>query len=205
MRELDKALADIDTIRSQLAAGTSFRGYGPAALVITALLGLVTALAQSLWLDDPAARPEIFIGTWALAAILAAAAVGWEMRRRAHRHHSGLADAMIHQAMEQFLPAAVAGVLLTLVLWWFAREALWLLPGLWQIFVGMGIFAAVRTLPRAVGLVGGWYLVAGLAALAIAAEGRVLSPWLMGVPFIVGQLAMALVIHRASRGSDAES
>ena len=205
MRELDKALADIDTIRSQLAAGTSFRGYGPAALVVTALLGLVTALAQSLWLDDPAARPEIFIGTWALAAILAAAVVGWEMRRRAHRHHTGLADAMIHQAMEQFLPAAAAGVLLTLVLWWFVREALWLLPGLWQVFVGMGIFSAVRTLPRGTALVGGWYLAAGLAVIALTAEARALSPWLMGIPFIIGQLAMAGVIYRATRGTDAEA
>jgi hypothetical protein len=205
MRELDKALADIDAIRSQLAAGTSFRGYGPAALVVTALLALLTSLAQSLWLDDPAASPEIFIGTWALAAVFAAVVVGWEMRRRAHRHHSGLADAMIHQAMEQFLPAAAAGVLLTLVLWWFGREALWLLPGLWQMFVGMGIFAAVRTLPRGSALVGGWYMAAGLAVIALAAEFRALSPWSMGIPFLVGQLAMAAVIYRATRGYDAEA
>ena len=31
MRDLDKALADISAIRSQIAAGTAFRGYGSAA------------------------------------------------------------------------------------------------------------------------------------------------------------------------------
>ena len=36
MRDLDKALADIIAIRSQLAAGTAFRGYGPAAIAATA-------------------------------------------------------------------------------------------------------------------------------------------------------------------------
>ena len=30
MRDLDKALADILAIRNQIAAGTAFRGYGPA-------------------------------------------------------------------------------------------------------------------------------------------------------------------------------
>ena len=36
MRDLDKALADIIAIRSQLAAGTAFAGYGPAAVFATA-------------------------------------------------------------------------------------------------------------------------------------------------------------------------
>lgn len=205
MRELEKALADIDTIRSHLAAGTSFRGYGPAALAVTAALALLTTVVQSLWLESPAARPDLFLGAWALTAVVAAAVLGWELRRRAHRHHSGLADAMIHRAMEQFLPAAAAGVLLTIVLWWFARDAVWMLPGLWPVLVGMGIFAAVRTLPRGTAIVGAWYVAAGLVGLALAAEARTLSPWLMGIPFIAGQLAMAAIVHRASRGSDAEA
>ena len=50
MRDLDKALADIIAIRSQLAAGTAFAGYGPAAIAATAGVALVTAAAQYLWL-----------------------------------------------------------------------------------------------------------------------------------------------------------
>jgi hypothetical protein len=53
MRDLDKALADIFAIRSQIAAGTAFRGYGAAALAGTAALALITTILQSLWLDDP--------------------------------------------------------------------------------------------------------------------------------------------------------
>ncbi len=32
MRDLDEALADIVAIRSQIAAGTAFRGYSPATM-----------------------------------------------------------------------------------------------------------------------------------------------------------------------------
>ena len=40
MRDLDKALADIIAIRSQLAAGTAFRGYGPATIAATSGVAL---------------------------------------------------------------------------------------------------------------------------------------------------------------------
>ena len=56
MRDLDKALADIIAIRSQLAAGTAFRGYGPAAIAATGVVALVTAFLQFHWLDDPTRR-----------------------------------------------------------------------------------------------------------------------------------------------------
>jgi hypothetical protein len=48
MRDLDKALADIFAIRSQIAAGTAFRGYGPATVAATGGLALLTALLQFL-------------------------------------------------------------------------------------------------------------------------------------------------------------
>src|ERR1700716_3362662 len=57
MRDLDKALADIFTIRSQIAAGTAFRGYGPATVAATGGLALLTALVQFLWLPGPNGQP----------------------------------------------------------------------------------------------------------------------------------------------------
>ena len=59
MRDLDKALADIFAIRSQIAAGTAFRGYGPAAVACTGGLALITSLTQHFWLDDTTAQPLV--------------------------------------------------------------------------------------------------------------------------------------------------
>ena len=111
MRDLDKALADILAIRSQIAAGTAFRGYGPATFAATGGIALVTAILQHVWLVNPTGNPEAFFSGWAAAALLSAILIWIEMRARSRRHHSGLADAMIRQAVEQFLPAGVAGVL----------------------------------------------------------------------------------------------
>jgi hypothetical protein len=204
MRDIDKALADIFAIRSQIAAGTAFRGYGPTAIAATGGLALITAAAQFIWLDDPSGQPLIFFAGWAAAAFVSAGIIWVEMQARSHRHHSGLADAMIHQAVEQFLPAAAAGVLLAVMLGRFAPETLWLLPGLWQLLVSLGIFASARSLPRSIKIAGAWYFVAGFTTLMLASEDHALSPWTMGLPFVVGQLLMAAILHFASGDIDAE-
>lgn len=204
MRDLDKALADIFAIRSQIAAGTAFRGYGPATMAATGGLALATALLQFLWLDDPTGHPLTFFAGWAAAALVSGAMVWTEMQARSRRHHSGLADAMIHQAVEQFLPAGVAGVLLAVMLWKFAAETLWMLPGLWQLLVSLGVFASVRSLPRTVAFAGAWYFVAGFSVLLLASQSHALSPWTMGLPFVIGQLLTAAILHVASGETDAE-
>jgi hypothetical protein len=204
MADLDKALADILAIRNQLAAGTAFQGYGPTAVAATALVALITTLLQFLWLDDPTAYPLTFLFGWTAAALVSAALIFVEMRARSLRHHSGLADAMVLQAVEQFLPAGIAGVLLAVTLWKFAPETLWLLPGLWQVLVGLGIFASVRSLPRSVALVGAWYFIAGFTVLMLGSAHHTLSPWTMGVPFVIGQSLMAALLHIASEDTDAE-
>ena len=204
MRDLDKALADIITIRSQIAAGTAFRGYGPAAVAATGGVALVTAVLQYLWLDDPTGHPLTFLFGWAVAAALSALMIWIEMQARSRRHHSGLADAMIHQALEQFLPSGIAGVLLAVVLGKFAPEALWMLPGLWQVVVSLGVFASVRSLPRTVAFAGGWYFVAGFVVLLLGSQNHALSPWTMGLPFVIGQSLMAAILYFASGEADVE-
>ena len=204
MRDLDKALADIIAIRSQLAAGTGFRGYGPATIAATSGIALVTAILQHFLLSDPTANPLAFFFGWGAAALLSAAMIWIEMLARTRRHHSGLADAMIHQAVEQFLPAGIAGVLLAVMLWKFAPETLWMLPGLWQILVSLGLFASVRSLPRTVAFAGAWYFISGFTTVLLASQNHALSPWTMGLPFVIGQLLMATIIHFASGERDAE-
>lgn len=198
MPDLDKALSDIAAIRYQIAAGTAFQGYGPLALATTGGLALVTATAQSVWLGDPNEAPLTFLAGWIATALVAAGVIGSEMLARSRRHHSGLADGLIYTAVEQFLPAGAAGALIALVTCRFAPETVWMLPGLWQVLVSLGLFASLRVLPKTVAFGAAWYFVAGLAVLMIAADGRALSPWTMGLPFSIGQLLLAAILHLAS-------
>ncbi len=126
------------------------------------------------------------------------------MVNRSRRIHSDLAEEMIWAAVEQFLPAAVAGAAITAVVFLFAPEAVWMMPGLWQIAFGLGVFASVRFLPRSLMLVGGWYLVCGLTCLALARAAHAFTPAAMGVPFGVGQWLIAILLQRNGRVTHGE-
>jgi len=201
MRELDKALAEITAIRSQIARGTEFCGYGPMTVAVTGILAFAAAGVQALWLPDPTANIVAYLALWVATATVSVILIGIEMVARSRRIHRGLADEMIHAATEQFVPAGVAGALLTFVLFRFAPQTLWMLPGLWQIVFSLGFFASCRSLPRPMFAVGVWYLAAGLATLAFAGEAHALSPWAMAVPFGLGQLLTAAILY-VSVGAD---
>jgi hypothetical protein len=95
-------------------------------------------------------------------------------------------------------------VLLAILQWKFAPETLWMLPGLWQVLVSLGVFASVRLLPRTIALGGAWYFLSGFTVLVIASQSHALSPWTMGLPFAIGQLLLAALLYVASGGNDVE-
>jgi len=203
MNDLDKALGDISSIRRQMARSTVFHGYGPATLATTGVFAVAAASVQALWLPDPASHIPAYLGIWIATAILSAALIGAQMYTRSRRIHSGMADEMIHMAVEQFLPSAGAGALVAFVLARFVPEAVWLLPGLWQIIFSLGVFASCRFLPRPIAVVGAWYLLTGLICIAFG-DMRALSPWTMGISFGGGQVLVAAILLVSTReGADA--
>lgn len=200
MPEIDRALAEIAAMRAHLARGELHRGLGPVAMAATGALAALVAGVQGAAFAD--AGVAAYLATWVGTAAIAAAIVAAELVTRSRRYHSRLADAMIATAVADFLPAAGAGALLLVVLARCEPAALWMLPGLWQVLVALGLFAASRTLPRAVVLVGAFYLVAGCGVLALAAATHAPTPAMMGVPFAAGQLGLALVLHLGLRHDD---
>ncbi|MBX9847087.1 MAG: hypothetical protein K2Z80_35295 [Xanthobacteraceae bacterium] len=195
MRDLERALTDIRAMRSQIARGTEFRGYGPAAFAATGVLAIFAALAQAHFIENPSAETTTYLALWIAIALIAAVIVGADVVTRSRRVHSGLADEMIQSAAEQLLPAGIAGALLTIVIARTAPQSLWMLPGLWQIMLSVGVFAACRILPAPLFIVGVWYLGTGLACLAFGSGEHAFSPWAMGLPFGIGQLLAAALIY----------
>ena len=135
MRDLHRALADIGNIRLQLAAGTMFRGFGPPVIAATGLLALVAAALQAVWIEDHP-DPIVFLGVWISVAIVSATLIGIEMLARTRRHHAGLADAALFNAVEHFVPFGAAGAVIAAILLRFAPDTAWMLPGLWQVLIG---------------------------------------------------------------------
>ena len=204
MNDLRKALGDISSMRRQMARSTEFRGYGPATLAGTAGFALLAALIQTRLAPDPANQLGRYLTIWIWTALASAALIGVQMHTRTRRIHSGLVDEMIRMAVEQFLPSALAGALVTLVLVRYVASASWMLPGLWQIIFSLGVFSSCRFLPRAMVAAGAWYLATGLVCLALA-DARALSPWAMAIPYAAGQLLVAGILYFSSHEAGNET
>lgn len=204
MSDLHKALADISSIRRQVAGNTVFRGYGPATLATTGVLALSAAVAQSIVLPDPSRHISVYLSIWIPAAILAVTLAGWQMYTRSRRIHSSMSGEMIQMAVEQFLPAVAAGFLLTVVILRAAPAQAWILPGLWQVVFSLGIFSSRRFLPKAIVAPGAWYMLTGLICIGLDGP-RALSPWAMGIPFGIGQLLVAAILFFTLREAPDEA
>ena len=201
MRDIDRALADIGAIRDRIARDEGFRSYGPAAVASTGIIAAAVATGQ--WIGM-VRDPTVYFATWIVAACIAVLIVGVEARTRSRRLRSRLADGVIVAAASDLLPTGMAGIALAVFMVRYEAASLWMLPGLWQIFVSLGLFAASRSLPRLMAIAGGWYMAAGFATLAVTSATHALSPWAMGVPFAVGQLLTAALLRHALGASDAE-
>lgn len=193
MSNLHKALGDISSIRRQMAQSTEFRGYGPATLAATGVLAILTASAQAIWLPDPANHISAYVILWISTAALSAVLTSVQMHTRSRRIHSGLSNEMIRMAVEQFLPAAGTGLLVTIVVARFVPAVFWMLPGLWQVIFSLGIFSSCRFMPRLMIVAGAWYLLSGLVCIALG-DSRSLAPWTMGLAYGVGQLLVAGIL-----------
>ena len=189
--QLDEALAQISQIRQQMAQAQVFRGYRSATTAFTALVAVLAAAAQARWVPNPLLHLDAYLAVWCAAAVASIVVVGVEMTVRSRRSGSSLQRQITLVVVDQFAPSLVAGALLTYVIGQFARPAAWMLPGLWAVLFSLGLFASRRFLPRGVFLLGGYYLLAGLACLTLDPVTQALSPWTMGVTFGVGQLLTA--------------
>jgi len=194
--ELEDALARISEIRVQMARTCVFRGYRSVPIALSGGLAFLAGAIQKAVVADPAAHPIPWLELWVGTAVLSVALCAFEMVVRHTRSPSVLERERIRLAVGQFLPAIVAGGLLTVVIMLFADlRSVTLLPGLWSVLMGLGVFASLSLLPRAVLAVGLWYVGAGLAVIVLARGPHALSPLAMSVPFGVGQILGAAVLY----------
>src|SRR5271170_4296386 len=105
---------------------------------------MIAAAAQAFWLPDPTNHLRAYLSLWVGTAVLSSAVAGIQIYTRTRRLHSGLSDEMIRTAVEQFMPAFGAGILITVVLVHFAPSVLWMLPGIWQVIYCLGVFSSCR-------------------------------------------------------------
>jgi len=198
--ELNEALTQISEIRRQMARSGLFRGYRSATAAFSGCVAIIAACVQSAFVQMPHRNTRAYLLVWLGAAVVSLIAAAAHMVIRCRRSDSPLQRDLTVLAAEQFAPALAGGALLTVVMDLFAWEHLFVLPTLWAVLFSMGVFASRQVLPRAISIVGGYYMLAGLIALAVTTRdggdhALAFNPWTMGLIFGIGQFLAAGVLY----------
>jgi hypothetical protein len=192
---LDDALEQIGRIHSQMAATRVFRGYRCTTTLFSAVLAVSTAAFQHLWIPDATHHVQAYLQLWLSAGAICLIIAAGGMVVRYRRTESLLDRQLAITAIRQFLPCLIIGGLVTYVIADVAWETVWILPGLWAIFFGMGIVASQPVLPAGTLWVGAFYLICGLLSIEWAKVHEAFSPLAMGVPFGLGQAMAAGILY----------
>lgn len=189
--QLDKALSQISEIHAQVLKTEVFRGYRARTALLTSGIALVCAWLQTWCWRPPSAFS--FVTYWIGVAVCCAVICGVDVYRatmaRAGRSQRWKTVLVVAQTVPALLVGAiVTGVLLQ------RPGAEPLLPGLWSTIFALGIWSARPYMPKAIGIVALFYLLAGTALLVFSKE-AVPSPWGMGLTFGFGQAATAVVLY----------
>ena len=201
--DVPQALERIEEIHAQLAKGEVFRGYRPVPVAMAGAIGLVAGWVQPRLLpagDDGKA----FLWYWLSVAALNLALIGGVIGAGYWRVPDPFARRHTRQVVGQFVPCMAAGAAISLTLPALDPGLVRLLPGIWALLLGLGIFASRPYLARATGWVGLFFVFAGTALLAFPTPELAGLGARNGAVFGLGLLAAAVVLHldipRSERG-----
>ena len=143
--DVSRALSQIAEIHQQIAKGELYRGYRPLPVAASGLIGIVAASLQPR--DLPVRAPVAFVWSWCAVAALAGLVGASEIADNYVREDD--ADRRrTRRVVGQFLPSMVGAAAITASFVHLSDTLIPLLPGLWAICFGIGVFAS-RQIGRA--------------------------------------------------------
>lgn len=193
--ELAKALDQIAEIHDQIAKGEVYKGYRPAPVAASGAGGFVAAGLQS-WFVVPG-DGESFLRYWTVAGLLCGLVAATGILYNYVAREDSYTRRRSRRVLAQFVPSLAAAVALTAAFSRMNPVPVALLPGLWALLFGLGIFSSRPYLPRAAGWLGLYYLAAGSWLLLNAGHPAGPGYWGVGLGLVfgLGQLASALMLH----------
>jgi len=201
--DLTNALDRIEEIHAQIAKGEVFRGYRPIPVALAGAIGLLAGWLQPRVLpagDDGTG----FLWYWLSVAALNVVLIGGVLAAGYRRAPDPFARRHTLQVVGQFVPCLAAGAAVSFSFAALDPGLVRLLPGIWALLLGLGVFASRPYLARATGWVALFFVFAGTGLLAHPTPDLTRLGLSNGAVFGVGLLASAVVLYldipRSDRG-----
>jgi hypothetical protein len=193
--EVSRALADLEEVRTRLAAVQRFRGLSGGAAFASGVAAIGSGFIQASTVPNPvsAADGARYVAIWiaCLACSLLVnygAIVLWLVR-----HWSVRSRVELRTVGMTILPSVVAGGLISAAL--VLRGELGLLPGVWCLCYALGLIASRAMAPPGIGWIAALFA-AGGSALLFAPGNNALAWWVMPATFGIGQVVIGALVAR---------
>lgn len=193
--EVSRAIADLEEVRTRLAAVQRFRGLSGGAAFASGLAAIGSGLIQASGVAQPVTQADgtRYVTIWiaCLACSLAVnygAIVLWIVR-----HWSVRSRVELKTVGMTILPSVVAGGLFTAA--FVARGELGLLPGMWCLCYALGLIASRAMAPPGIGWIAALFAASG-TALLFAPGSNALAWWVMPATFGLGQIVIGFLVSR---------
>lgn len=193
---VDEALEQIDALKGLADRNVTFGGFRAIPVLSGGLLALLVAVCHPLTGGSLHQTPSNFVLTWTYVAVLCVSLVLADMGLRYLNPATAQRRRLTSLVMLRLAPCLTAGAALTIVVLTRHPSAAWILPSLWSLLLGLGIFATADMLPTSLRRIGHWYVVAGLTWLIAAEPAQALSPTYMGLCFGGGQCWTAWILSQ---------
>jgi len=191
--DINKAVDQISEIHKHLAKSEIFYGYKPQTVLTVGIAAFIMAAIQSWWLIPKS--DFIFLVQWLATGSVIVAIIGGNIIYNYLKNGSNFEIHQMSKVFLQFVPSLVAGFIITGIMMIFESSAVEYLPGIWALLFSLGIFSMRPYLPRMVGYVALFYLIAGTVLLYLVRYSLSFTPWGMGLTFGTGHLFAALILH----------
>lgn len=186
-----RAIDQIAEIHRQIAKGEVYRGYRSLPVAASGLIGLAAAWLQPAGLG--ASDPMTFVVYWTAIAAAAAFVGTCEIIYNYAVQEDTSGRRQTRKVVGQFVPSLAAAAAITACVAHQGAALVPLLPGVWAMCFGIGIFACRPYLPRASGWVALFYWAVGVSLLWLPGSAS-LTGWSVGGTFGAGQLLAAVVL-----------
>jgi hypothetical protein len=190
IHHVHQALAQVRAMHHHVIEKQRFKGYSGRARAFSGCCALVAA-AWLAWRPSHGDRFAlvVWIGVALVSIVLNyGAVVMWflsdpQVGRQARRL----------KPVIEVVPALAVGGILTLAFW---RDGAFIyLPPVWMLLFGVANLASRHVLPKGIGWVGLYYMIAGTALLFAVPHQGLSNPWSVGLVFFSGEWLGGLVLH----------
>jgi hypothetical protein len=191
----DKALDNLEFIRSTMERAGSFTGVSGWGMVLLGLTALVMANHAGAVNQPSGGAQSHWLWTWLLAAALGVGIGVTSMILKARRAGEAMTQGPARKFGLSVLPPFFVGALLTSVLW--NAKQIQLLPAVWLLCYGAGVMTGGAFSLRVVPVMGLCFLALGTIALFAPASW---GAWLLAAGFGGLHILFGLIIARRYGG-----